>query len=183
MKSLYLVIAVLFLSSIAFAQFTDTTQVEEPVKKESKFDKSKLYYGGYVNASFGDYTSVGLAPLVGYKLNPKLSIGGQFTYDYVKQKSDFYEDYESSSYSLSAFARYRLLPQLYGHIEYSQMNYELFDGEREWVPFLYLGGGFSQPISRNTWFTAQVLFDVINDEDSPYKEWDPQFSIGIGVGF
>lgn len=159
---------------------------EQHAEKESKFDKSKLYYGGYVNASFGNYTVLGAAPLVGYKLTPKLSIGGQLTYEYVKDKR-YSTDYETSSYGLSAFGRFRLVPQLYAHVEFSQMNYELYNSigksDREWVPFLFVGGGYSQPISKNTWFTAQVLFDVINDEDSPYKDWEPYFSVGIGVGF
>lgn len=159
---------------------------EQPTQKESKFDKSKLYYGGYLNASLGSYTVFGAAPLIGYKLTPKLSIGGQLTYEYVKDKR-YSTNYETSSYGFSAFSRFRLVPQLYGHVEFSQMNYELYNSfgksEREWVPFLFVGGGYSQPISKNTWFTAQVLFDVINDENSPYKDWEPYFSVGIGVGF
>jgi hypothetical protein len=27
------------------------------------------------------------------------------------------------------------------------------------------------------------LFDVIQDENSPYEDWDPIISIGGGVGF
>jgi hypothetical protein len=67
------------------------------------------------------------------------------------------------------------------------MNYKLFDStgdsDRQWVPFLFLGGGFSQPITKNTWFTAEVLFDVLQNEHSPYKSWEPFFSVGFGVGF
>jgi hypothetical protein len=159
---------------------------ERSVEKESKFDKSKLYYGGYVNASFGNYTVLGAAPLVGYKLTPKFSVGGQITYEYVKDKR-YSTDYETSSYGFSAFSRLRLFPQLNAHVEFAQMNYELYNSigksDREWVPFLFVGGGYSQPISKRTWFTAQVLFDVINDEDSPYKDWEPYFSVGFGVGF
>jgi hypothetical protein len=67
------------------------------------------------------------------------------------------------------------------------MNYKMFygvdDSNREWVSFLFLGGGFSQPISKNTWFTAEVLFDVLQNENSPYAAWEPFFSVGFGVGF
>lgn len=186
MKFILILVVSLYFSLNAFSQFVDTTYVEEPVQKESKFDKSKLYYGGYVNASFGNYTVIGVAPLVGYKLTPKLSIGGQISYEYVKDKR-YSTDYETSSYGYSAFGRFRVVPQLYAHVEFSQMNYELYNSlgksEREWVPFLFVGGGYSQPISKNTWFTAQVLFDVINNENSPYKNGEPYFSIGIGVGF
>ena len=217
MKFTFLFILTLFISVIGFSQTRDTIVIrdtvviqkqiviqeeslvddqrqtqnqnvkqEKPAQKVSKFDKRKLYYGGYVNASLGKYTVLGATPLVGYKLTPKLSVGGQLTYEYVKDKR-YSTDYETSNYGISAFSRFRLVPQLYAHVEFSQMNYELHNStgksDREWVHFLFVGGGYSQPISKNTWFTAQVLFDVINDEDSPYKEWEPYYSVGIGVGF
>jgi len=28
-----------------------------------------------------------------------------------------------------------------------------------------------------------LLFDVIQDENSPFEDWEPFYSIGIGVGF
>lgn len=217
MKFTFLLIISLFISTVGFSQVRDTIVIrdtvviqkqtviqeqtvvqeqavvhenpvaqEQHVKKESKFDKSKLYYGGYVNASLGSYTVLGAAPLVGYKLTPKLSIGGQLTYEYVKDKR-YSSDYETSSYGFSAFSRLRIVPTLYGHVEFSEMNYELYNtigkSSRKWVPFLFVGGGYSRPITKNTWFTAQVLFDVINNENSPYRDWEPYYSVGFGVGF
>ncbi len=159
-------------------------QVSE--KKESKFDKSKLYFGGYANMSFGSYTVIGVQPLVGYKLTPKFSIGAKVSYEYIKDKR-YLEDYTTSNYGASVFSRLRILPTLYGHVEFSSMSYDLFDSEgnsnRKWVPFLYVGGGYSQRISKNTYLNAQILFDVINSENSPYKDWEPYYSVGIGVGF
>jgi hypothetical protein len=29
----------------------------------------------------------------------------------------------------------------------------------------------------------EVLVDVLNDDNSPYEEWDPFVSFGVGVGF
>jgi putative salt-induced outer membrane protein YdiY len=186
MKQISVLLFMLLFTVSSIAQVADSTAVEEPVEKKSNFDRNKLYYGGYVNASFGNYTVIGAAPLVGYKVTPKFSVGGQVTYEYVKDKR-YSTDYETSNYGLSVFSRFRVVPQLYLHAEFSEMNYKLYrsDGgsKREWVPFLWLGGGYSQPVTRNTWLTAQVLFDVINNENSPYKNWEPYFSVGIGVGF
>lgn len=180
MKFIYLFIAVFMFSCVGMAQVTASSQL-----KESKFDKSKLYYGGYLNASFGSYTVLGAAPLVGYKLSSKLSVGSQVSYQYVNDKR-YSSDYSTSSYGFSVFSRFRFTPQLYAHLEFEEMNYEIYNSrssERGWVPFLFIGGGYSQPITRNTWLTAQVLFDVINDDNSPYNNWEPYYSIGIGVGF
>jgi hypothetical protein len=162
-----------------------TVQPAEPQKK-SALNPNKMYFGGYVNASIGSYTAIGVEPLVGYKLTPKLSVGGKLSYEYISDKR-YEEDYSASNYGFSLFTRLRVTQRLYAHAEYSAMNYKLYDylgdSEREWVPFLFLGGGYSQPITKNTWLTAEVLFDVLQNENSPYSSWEPFFSIGFGVGF
>jgi hypothetical protein len=162
-----------------------TVQPAEPQKK-SAFNPNKMYFGGYVNVSIGSYTAMGVEPLVGYKLTPKLSVGGKLSYEYISDKR-YEEDYSASNYGFSLFTRFRVTQRLYAHAEYSAMNYKLYDflgdSEREWVPFLFLGGGYSQPITKNTWLTAEVLFDVLQNENSPYSSWEPFFSIGFGVGF
>lgn len=162
-----------------------TEKTKQPAqKKKNAIDK--MYFGGYANLSFGSYTVVGIEPLVGYKLTPRLSVGGKISYEYISDKR-YDEDYSASNYGFSLFSRLRLTQRLYAHAEYSEMNYKLFDNlgnsNREWVPFLLLGGGYSLPVTKNTWFTAEVLFDVLQNENSPYRDWEPFFSVGFGVGF
>lgn len=124
--------------------------------------------------------------MIAYKFTPKLSLGVKAAYEYVVDKR-YASTYTSSNYGLSVFSRYRLIPALYFHIEYAQMNYQLYNayGEagRTWVPFLYVGGGYSKLIGKSTWLYFQVLFDVIQDSQSPYTEWSPFISIGVGKGF
>jgi hypothetical protein len=184
MKIFFISMLSLLLSVGTFAQ--DTTQVSNSdVETAGKFNKSKLYYGGYMSLSFGSYTVIGISPLVGYKFTPKLSSGVQLTYEYSSY--DIGNDsYSSSNYGGSVFARYRLVPQIYIHTEFSTINYEVYryvESDRKWVPFLFVGGGFSQPVTKNTWLTAQVLFDVLQNDNSPYNDWEPFFSVGVGVGF
>lgn len=163
-----------------------TVQMAAQQQKKPVLNPNKMYFGGYVNASIGSYTAIGVEPLVGYKLTQKLSVGGKLSYEYISDKR-YDEDYSASNYGFSLFSRIRVTQRLYVHAEYSAMNYKLFNetggSDREWVPFLFLGGGLSQPISKNTWVTAEVLFDVLQNENSPYKSWEPFFSIGFGVGF
>jgi len=163
-----------------------TVQTAAEPQKKPVLNPNKMYFGGYVNASIGSYTAIGIEPLVGYKLTQKLSVGGKLSYEYISDKR-YDEDYSASNYGFSLFSRIRVTQRLYAHTEYSAMNYKLFNetggSDREWVPFLFLGGGLSQPISKNTWVTAEVLFDVLQNENSPYKNWEPFFSVGFGVGF
>ena len=67
------------------------------------------------------------------------------------------------------------------------VNYEIFTSpttsDREWIPYLLLGGGLSSRIGANTWGYVEVLFDVLNDEHSPYDKGEPIISAGVGVGF
>jgi hypothetical protein len=146
--------------------------------------KDRIYYGGSVVLSFGNTTRIGVYPMIAYKLRPKLSVGAEVGYEYVN-----YDDFDASShnYGGSVFGRYRLVPQLYGHAEFQAVNYEipdLFGGSsRETVPFLLLGGGYVRPLNARTSAYVEVLVDLLQDEDSPYDDWEPILNVGVGVGF
>lgn len=168
----------------------ETTSVKEqaPAPKKQKAPlKDKIYFGGYFNLSFGSYTVIGFEPMIGYKLTPKLSLGVKVRYDYISDKR--YEPTRNySNYGGSIFARYRIIPPLYFHVEYAGISYEYFNSisltsEREWVPFLFVGAGYSQRMGGKAWLNAQILFDVLQSSKSPYNEWEPFYSIGVGVGF
>lgn len=157
-----------------------------PQPKQKMPAKNKFYYGGYVNASFGVYTSIGVEPMIGYKLTPKLSVGAKIRYDYISDNR-FPTTYNTSNYGGSLFSRYRIIPSLYVHVEYMTYNYDYYNGydesQRQWVPFLLLGAGYSQMVGNRTWLTAQILFDVLQNDHSPYRSWEPFYSVGVGVGF
>ena len=173
------------------AQEVDTTQhvevVDEPAPpvKAKPNNQQKIFYGGNLGASFGNYTMVGIYPLVGYNLTPKFSVGVKFLYQYISDKR-YEETYTSSNYGGSLFARFRIIPQIYLHAEYAQMSYELYNGlgesSRTSIPFVFLGAGYRQSLGGAVWLNAQVLFDVLQDSNSPYGSWEPFFSLGFGVG-
>ena len=181
MKSIIVVVLFsMFLFQTVLAQ--DSTKVA-PSPKSKKNIAEKIYFGGNIGLSFGSYTMVGIYPIVGYKLTPKLSTGVKATYQYISD-SRYTPTYTSSNYGGSVFARYRIIPILYAHIEYESINYDLYySSSRVWVPFLYVGGGLSKTMGGNVWLNIQVLFDVLQDSQSPYSQWDPFFSMGVGVGF
>lgn len=192
--------------SVSFAQETppaDTTQQEqvteapeqaaetppptqEAAPQQKKSASDKIYFGGYMNLSFGNYTIIGIEPMIGYKLIPRLSIGAKFRYDYIQDKR-YDETYTSSSYGASIFSRLILVRGLYAHVEYAGYNYKRYvesgESEREWVPFLLVGAGYSLRLGKRASVNAQILFDVLQDDQSPYKNWEPFYSVGVGVGF
>ena len=194
MKSILGILMItLLMAGVSFGQ--DTIQVDtqeqqqeqqKPPSQKQQPSVKKVYFGGYMSLTVGSYTRIGVYPLIGYKFTPKLSGGLKIGYEYVSDNR-YASTYTSSNYGGSIFARYRIIPRLYFHVEYEQFSYELYNSDgtssREWIPFLYLGGGYSQPLGRNVWLTAQVLFDVLQDERSPYNNWDPIFSVGVAANF
>ena len=175
----------------------DTIVTEEPVvaeaatapapapKKKSSF-KEKLYYGGYVNLSFGNYTMIGIEPMIGYKIIPRLSVGVKIRYDYI-QDNRYSETYTASNYGASIFSRLLIFRGLYAHAEYAGYNFEnynaLGESKRQWINFLFLGAGYNLRVGKRASVIAQVLFDVLQSENSPYNSWEPFYSVGVGVGF
>jgi hypothetical protein len=145
----------------------------------------KVYYGGTVGLSFGDYFRFSIVPFVGYKLTPKLHIGGKVGYEYIEDDR-YDETLTSHNYGGSVFSRVFPRPSIYGHAEYAYMSYKYkvseAESDRFWVPFLYLGGGLVKSMGRTSVF-VEVLFDVLQDDKSPYEDWAPFISVGVGVGF
>ncbi len=181
-----ILLTVVLAAAFVLANAQSYSQTGTSSETDDIFSPSKIYYGGGLNLTFGSITEVGISPMIGYKVTPQFSVGSQLTYQYYKYDQGSY-DYKATNYGASVFSRYRFIPEIYGHVEFSMMNYEFqnyYSGSsRDWVPFLFVGGGFSQPISNNTWINAQLLFDVIQDENSPYDDWEPFYTIGFGIGF
>jgi len=207
MKSNLILLVLLLLGFPSFAQDTtqvriDTVRIEtirvdtvyvpqaQPTKATvpvSTGKNEKVYYGGYANFSLGKYSIIGFEPMIGYKLLPKFSVGGKLSYEHFKNKN-YSPTQSGSNWGIGAFSRLRISRRLYAHVEFSEMNYKLFqDGgetsNREWISFLFVGGGFIQPISKGVSLNAEVLWDVIQNKNSPYNTVEPVFNVGVGIGF
>lgn len=165
---------------------TKNTKEAKP-KKKSSFKVRNMIIGGSLGFSFGTVTSIRLNPLLGYKLTPKLTTGITGLYEYNSYNYAGYGRQNYSNYGASIFSRFRFIPSIYLHAEFSYTNYEFsgFNNEkyRQGVPFIFLGGGFAQRVGRNTYAYGQILFDVLQDSNSPYAEWAPFYSVGVSVGF
>ena len=185
MHKFLLSFVLLFMLSVPlFAQQADSPQ-SKPVKKKTAV-ANPVYYGGNIGLSFGSYFRIAIMPLVGYKLSPKASVGLKIGYEYIEDKR-YEEKLTSSNYGASIFGRYRVIPQVYLHAEFAYYSYKYnisdLESDRTWVPFLYLGGGYVQPVGPNTALFVEVLVDVLQDDNSPYKAWDPVIAIGVAAGF
>jgi hypothetical protein len=151
----------------------------------AKAKPSRIYYGGGIGFSISSQiTQISLQPHVGYKLNKKTSIGASVRYEYFKDER-YIPTAESQSYGGGIFSRHRFHKQVYGQAELSFTHYDWSGGlgGSSNVPFFLLGGGYAQPLSPNTFLTVDVMYDLIQDPESPYRDGSPRITTGITANF
>lgn len=170
---------------LAFASSAQDGQA----RKDTRSLGDRLWFGGGVGLSFGTVTAVQVDPLVGYKVDPagKFSVGLGGSYWYFRDNR-FAPAVEFTGYGYRTFTRYRIIEQLFAHAEFLHLNVERYlvrenDVRRIWVPHLLVGAGYRQPMGERSSLYFQILFDVLQDPNSVYRNQGPIISGGIGVGF
>jgi hypothetical protein len=161
-------------------------------QEESKpgfFDR--VYFGGGLGLQFGDQTVIQVAPIIGYKVTEKFHVGVGGTYIYYHVKDPYYNlEYKTNIYGGSVFTKYFLFDEIFAYAEYGILNLEVpYDPlgsnyylyKRKNVSSLLLGGGYRQMIGESVGIELVVLYDVIDDRDSPYS--NPVIRLGIVAGF
>ncbi len=154
----------------------------------SSWANDRLWFGGGIGFGFGTVSYVEVAPIVGFSVTKKLSVGGGITYRY-RDDDRFANSPSTNDYGANVFGRYRFLPALFGHVEYEYLSYEFvgLDGSKDRDNFssVLAGPGFFQPLGKRTSFFALVLYNFSYDSDdfrSPYDDgW--VFRVGVSVGF
>lgn len=171
---------------------SEANTAQQPQKKQAKHEDQKksavpflkkLYFGGTFGATFGNYTSITVAPTVGYRLRPSLYTGLKVYYTYSKQKYGG-DSFEYHNYGVGTFLRYFPFKDLYLHVapEYISYEYATVQGsEREWVPYVWAGAGIRKKTSRRSWVSVHVLFDLVQNSNSPFDEWEPNVVVGAGT--
>jgi hypothetical protein len=175
-------IVIIFVAITHFAG----AQSAEDISKAKFVDR--LYFGGNLGAQFGTITSVELSPLVGYRITNDFSAGLGITYIYYKIDYNSGNSFETNIYGYRLFARHNFLDKFYATTEFENLSLEyvnINDGRisREWIPGLFIGGGYFEPIGRNAGFSIAALYNVIyDDQKSPYNSpW--VFRVGFTIGF
>jgi hypothetical protein len=179
------------------------SQVEEQVSPTVKDQKEKssfgqrLVFGGDIGLSFGSITYIKLAPVIGYRLTPRLTTGVGPIYIYEN-----YKDYrlESSTYGGKAILSFALVRSsenggllsfgnILLHAENEVISVEpvymyfngpypvYFLGNRLWIDNLLVGGGLSQPIGGRFSASVFILWDITQNKYSPYT--NPIFKFGF----
>lgn len=185
----------LVIAALIFPLLVNAQQVQDSTADKG-FDKSKLFVGGSLGLSFGDYTYVTLSPMVGYRFKSWLSAGVNINaqYNSVKYYDVDNRPYRKEQYGLGGigvFTRLYPIQQLFVHIQ-PEVNFisgkvKYYDGTASdsyttHAPSLLLGAGYAQPTGSSSAFTLMILYDVLQNKYSPYGD-QPIIRAGVDIGF
>jgi hypothetical protein len=184
---------ILFVFCLAAMGFVYAQEEEETAEK--KFDPSKLFFGGYIGLSFGDYTLVNVSPQVGYRFNQYFAAGAGINFIYTSTRYRYYVPEYKEEYGVAGLNIFgRIYPiqflflQLQPELNYTWGRNKYYDDSPEQklkglvVPSVLGGLGAAIPTGARgaTIITAQ--YDLLQQYRSPYGN-QVFFSFGYSVGF
>jgi hypothetical protein len=186
------VLLFLYIFSAGLLLFSQNQNYEGPPRVDNDSTeqripfKSRLSFGGNLGLMFGSYTNIVVAPIMGIRWSKRFTSEVGVEYNYTKD-SRYEPDYTYNQYGGRVSSQFFVIPQLYAHAEFAGLSMEqyYFDigkNERHFVPFLYLGAGFRQSLGGNSYMSFRIMFDVLNNEYSPYSPGEPFYSVGFGIG-
>jgi hypothetical protein len=161
-------------------------QNKEKGKEKVPFSQ-RLIFGGDIGLSFGTITYIKIAPIIGYRISDRLVAGLGPIYIYENYKN---YNLESSTYGGKALASFTVikgrdaggvfpLGNIVFYAENEVINVEsyfydpiynyYYFNDRVWIDNLLLGGGLSQSLGGRFGITIYLLWDVTQNEYSPYN--------------
>lgn len=187
-KTALLLIVFIFQVSLSFGQFEDPNPPAsngapsapsiDPIKERTSI-KEKINVGGGLDLRFGNFTVIGLTPLVSYKITDDFMAGGIFTYRYFK---DNISKYSTSTYGFAPFLRYNVYNGFFVHAEYEMLkgNWDYYR-QPFWINSLFVGGGYAVPMGDRGFAALYALWNLT--EDPNYRIYNnPEIRVGFGFG-
>jgi hypothetical protein len=159
-------------------------------------DRSRLFAGGNVGLAFGEMTYLNLSPLAGYRFSPLFAAGVQINaqYESVRYHDAYGALARKERYTVlggGVFGRVYPISQLFIHVQpeynFIRGRVRYYDGTpgagyHRQVPSLLAGAGFEQPTGGSAAFEVMILYDVLQNPDSPYGN-QPIIRAGVHFGF
>ncbi|TVR79006.1 MAG: hypothetical protein EA412_07180 [Chitinophagaceae bacterium] len=159
---------------------------DRPSQRDRGFQWDRFFMGGGIGAGFGTYTYVNVSPMAGYFVTDRLALGLGGIYQYFNYRP---YNFSTNIYGGSVFSRFYILENFFAHAEYEVINLEGFvidntggivERGRLNVDAFYLGGGYAQPVGRNSAFYFMALFDLLQSQYSVNR--NPVIRVGFMVG-
>jgi hypothetical protein len=140
--------------------------------------RSRLVFGGNVGGYFGNPTFLMANPMVGYKSTDWWINGLGLNLTYISSNG-----YRETIYGSSVWSRAYIVKTIIAHSELELLRREASDQFGNTasvnVPVWLVGAGYNS--GGRIGFSAMILYDLIQDPNSPYS--NPVFRVGGLFGF
>jgi len=207
MKNVFLVFLLFVGIATASAQDVYTSSGKPGYQKNTRkakkgYDPEKLIIGGGIAAGFGSgFVNAGISPVVGYRFTKRFSAGIGLGYQYY-QEPEYTDPVDPNKVSYikenivfpNLWARYFVWRNLFvdATFEYDfiYQSYPGYDNMGNYTtiklnvtnPCLLLGAGFRIPIAGRVSVLAELIYDVLQGQYSPYPVGSPDLRVGIVAG-
>ncbi len=185
MKTCFIAVVTLF-----FISFSSVSQ-ESVEPQKPKFDKNRIELGGTFGLALGDYTTINIAPQVGYAFNKYFSAGTGISYTYFKYKPS--TDYKQTQnyLGLNVYGRVRPIPYIALQVQpeayymwgnRSGLGYNV--DESLFVPTVLMGGGVILPTGKGA-VSMMLYYDVVQykKDNINYSPYGNQLVYSVGYVF
>ena len=161
------------------------------------FRKENLFVGGGLGLGFGSYDfNVGINPEIGYSLTRWLDAGivGNFNYTSIRADPNYNDNIRQRQFSYGGglFARAYVLPFLFLTVQpefnwLSVQDKSMDNGATQNfsanAPSVLLGIGYGQRVVGQSNFYIALMFDAVNNKNSPYNDFNGHPLPVIRAGF
>ena len=124
----------------------------------------KVTYGGNFHAWFGNPSFVFLSPSVGYVPVEELNVGLGFIYNYMSTDAGYYGRYKHSVFGAHSYVRYIIAQNYMLQVQFDRLRQpDLLiypPGEKLWVNYLLVGGGFRHPLGDRAALTSALMYNL-----------------------
>lgn len=132
----------------------------------------ELGMDGFVSASnIGG--SFGIGPKFGFVLNENLILGPSFRFQ-RSWSNNLSQKFGYNIYGGGMFLHGRYGNILFGGFEFemlkSPISYTVVNSSKNWVPTLFICGGFSKEFNEIVRLNVGIYYDVINHVNSPFRQ-------------
>lgn len=182
----------LALATLAFAvalpALAQTPTAPPPSKPAGHSSKGKWFVGGGLGASFGTVDTLSIAPMIGYRVVPRVDVGAQIFYSWLND-GRYSPSISTNDYGMTLFTRVRLIAHLFVEADALYSNYEYITGTgtttRDTYTTFLAGGGYSVPLGHGASFYVSALYDFGYNNDDPYQPYDNPWRVqaGASIGF
>ncbi len=201
---------VLFLSVLntsSFAQIDDERVEVDTIEQISKLPKNtkmrpmnveNVFIGSYFSMYFTSYFFLDISPFAGYIIGDMFAVGVGGTYIYSALFTSSGLALENNIFGGRIFANFRpfkeerFLRGIYAHVEGEYLNRKInpssLQSDREWVPAVNAGIGYSTQFSQGFSFISEFLINIlyfsqIPNGISPVYSTPWQYRIGVNYTF